>query len=56
MFDVRMGSLDGAEVCEIVGLYLLDKVSVLLSKDNAGLYRHDELGVVNDVNGPKLDR
>ena len=56
MFDVTMGSLDGAKVCEIVGLYLLDKVSVLLSKDNAGLYRDDGLGVVNDANGPKLDR
>ena len=56
MFDVTMGSLDGAEVCEIVGLYLLDKVSVLLSKDNAGLYRDDGLGIVNDANGPKLDR
>ena len=56
MFDVTMGSLDGAEVCEIVGLYLLDKFSVLLSQDNAGLYRDDRLGVVNDANGPKLDR
>ena len=56
MFDVTMGSLDGAEVCEIVALYLLDTVSVLLSKDNAGLYRDDGLGVVNDANGPKLDR
>ena len=35
---------------------VLDKVSVLLSKDNAGLYRDDGLGVVNDANGPKLDR
>ena len=56
IFDVTMGSLDGAEVCEIVGLYLLDKVSLLLSKDNAGLHRDDRLGVVNDANGPKLDR
>ena len=56
MFDVTMGSLDGAKVCEIVSLYLLDKVSVLLSKDNAGLYKDDGLGVVKDANGPKLDR
>ena len=26
--DVTMGSFDGAEICEIVGLYLLDKLSV----------------------------
>ena len=56
MFDVTMGSLDGAKVCEIVGLYLLDKVSVLLFKHNAGLYEDNGLGVVNDANGPKLDR
>ena len=37
MFYVTMGSLDGTEVCEIVRLYLLDKVSVLLSRDNGGL-------------------
>ena len=25
-FDVTMGSYDGAEVCELVGLFILDKV------------------------------
>ena len=27
MFDVAMGSYDGAEVCELVGLYILGDVS-----------------------------
>ena len=27
MFDVTMGSLDGAEVCELVGLFILDKLT-----------------------------
>ena len=26
-FDVTMGSFDGAEVCEIVGMFLLSKLS-----------------------------
>ena len=26
LFDVTMGSFDGAEVCELVGLYLLDQL------------------------------
>lgn len=30
LFDVKMGSLDCAEVCELVGLYLMGKISVLL--------------------------
>ena len=33
-FDVTMGSFDGAEICEIVGIYLLDKLSNLLGKEN----------------------
>ena len=56
MFDVTMGSFDGAEICEIVGLYLLDKLSVLLHKENVGLYRDDGLAVVDNANGPKLDK
>ena len=47
-FDVGMGSYDGAEVCELVGLYLLDeivKADIGLKKENLGLYRDDGLGV-----------
>ena len=29
-FDVAMGSFDGAEICEIIGIYLLEKLSPLL--------------------------
>ena len=32
IFDITMGSFDGAEVCELVGLYLLEKLSALLIK------------------------
>ena len=52
LFDVTMGSFDGAEVCELVGLYLLDKLSKLLGKDNVGLYRDDGLA----ASGPVLDK
>ena len=30
LFDVTMGSYDGAEVCELVGLYLLSKFPPLI--------------------------
>ena len=30
LFDVKMGSFDCAEVCELVGLYLMGKISVPL--------------------------
>ena len=56
LFDVTMGSFDGAEICEILGLYLLSKLAVLLGKENVGLYRDDGLAVINSCNGPVLDR
>ena len=32
LFNVTMGSFDGAEICELVGLYLLDKLSSLIGR------------------------
>ena len=55
-FDVTMGSFDGAEICEIVGLYLLNKLSDLLGKENVGLYRNDGLAAINSCSGVILDR
>ena len=37
LFDVTMGSFDRAEICELVGLYLLDKLSSLIRRKNVGL-------------------
>ena len=56
LFDVTMGSFYGAEVCELVGLYLLDKLSKLLGKNNVGLYRDDGLAAVKSTSGPVLDK
>ena len=42
-FDVAMGSFDGAEVCELVGLLILSKLKSL--GIDVGLYRDDGLGV-----------
>ena len=46
LFDVTMGSFDGAELCELVGLYLLNKIKPLLGTGNVGLYRDDGLAIV----------
>ena len=56
MFDVTMGSYDGAEICELVGLYLLNQLSTVIDKSSVGLYRDDGLAAINNANGPKLDR
>ena len=41
-----MGSFDGAETCELVGLYLLSKLPPEYSTD-VGLYRDDGLAALD---------
>ena len=36
-FDVPMGCYDGAEVCELVGSHLLNKLSNIVDKKSVGL-------------------
>ena len=54
-FDETMGTYDGAEVCELVGLYLLSKLAPLVSTKNVGLYRGDGLPVIHRA-GPIMDK
>ena len=51
-----MGSYDEAEICELVGLYLLNRLSTVIDKSSAGLYRDDGLAAINNSNCIKLDR
>ena len=45
-FDVTMGSFDGAETCELVGCYILSRLTQKYG-NNIGLYRDDGLSVFN---------
>jgi hypothetical protein len=45
IFDVGMGFFDGTEICEIVGLFLLEELQEL--DINIGIYRDDGLAVSN---------
>ena len=56
LFDVTMGSYDGTEACELAGLYWLKRLSTVIYKNSAGLYRDDGLAAINNANGTKLDR
>ena len=55
-FDVTMGAYDGAEVCELVGLFLLHHLSLLLGKEAVGLYRDDGLAIIRNASGPEADK
>lgn len=39
LFDVTMGSFDGAETCELVGSFILSEISNIIPRANIGLYR-----------------
>ena len=45
LFDVTMRAYDGAEVRELVGTFLLDKICEKYEKNSIGLYRDDGLSV-----------
>ena len=44
LYDVTMGSFDGAEICEMVGLYILHCIKEKVPEIEFGLYRDDGLG------------
>ena len=45
LFDITMGSYDGAETCELVGAFLLHQITKKHG-NHFGLYRDDGLGIV----------
>ena len=48
-------SYDGAEVCELVGLYLLNLLTNEFGKHNIGLYRDDGLSCFQNISGPDAE-
>ena len=56
LFDVTMGANDGAEVCELVGLYILSLIKDRFPELNLGLYRDDGLATHRRLPGPAIDR
>ena len=56
MFDVTMGSYDGAEVCELVGLYILNTIALRYGKNQVGLYRDDGLAAFRNISGSRAER
>ena len=50
-----MGSFDGAEVCELVGIYILCFLAKLINKKDCGLHRDDVLLILQNVNGQQID-
>ena len=56
LFDVTMGSYDEGEVCKLVGLYILNRLSEKYDKESTGLYRDNGLVVFSNISGPQAYR
>ena len=46
MLKLLVGSFDGAEICVLVGLYILTKLEGRFGKKNVGFYRDDRLAII----------
>ena len=53
---MTMGSYDGAEVCELIGIYILSTLAKRIDKKSTGLYRDDRLIIIKKCDGPTTDR
>ena len=54
-FDVTMGAYDGAEVCELIGIFNLSLFSKHINKNHIGLYRNDGLATLKNTSGPEAE-
>jgi hypothetical protein len=51
-----MGSYDGAEICDLVGLYMLNVLTNEFEKERVGLYRDDGLVFIKGKSGRIADK
>ena len=56
IFDVTMRAYDGSKVCELVGIFMLQKISEKHNENDVSLYRDDGLAVFKNISGPESDR
>ena len=55
-FDVTMGAFDGAQLTDLVGLYLLNILSNEIPEIEFGFYRDDGLGIHRRIPANQLDK
>ena len=55
-FDLPMGCYDGAELCELVGSFILNKLTSIGSKSDIGLHGDDGLGIFYNNSKREVER
>ena len=55
-FNVTMGSYNGVEVCEIVGIFIIDIMRKSFEKKIISLYSDDVLSIFRNYNNHQNDK
>ena len=56
-FDVTIGCHDDAEICELVGTFIFDKIGpIMQEQNNIWLDRDDSLGILRNLSRPNIER
>ena len=55
-FDVPMGCYNGAEVSELVGTFILNKLGNITDKNRIGLHLDDGLSVFDKLSRPQIEQ
>ena len=55
-FGVSIGCYDGANVCELVGVFILHLLKTLMRKENVGLYRDNGQGILRNSPVHEIER
>ena len=56
LFGVAMGAFDGAEACELVGTFLVEKIGEICNEGDIGLYRDDGLAIFRNKSSTQLEK
>ena len=51
-----MSAYDGADVCELIGTFMLSLLSKHISKNHIGLYRDAGLAILKNTSGPEAEQ
>ena len=51
-----MGCFDGAEVCDLVGTFIFNKLKNAFQNNTFSLYRDNGLAVTEGLSGPEIER
>ena len=55
-FDVTMGSHDGAELCELISIFMLTLIRNKYNSNNIGLYRDDGMAGFKNTSGSQSEK